>query len=332
MDARSHICPTGGDKYASEGQGEREIGRFAGRQLQLVTTSQMQRAGLSRNAISNRARRGRLHRMYHGVYATQPPPWSREQRWLGAVLSCGAGSMLSDWPASFHWQMATAVPDLSAHVTVVGGCRRNRPGITVHQRGPIDPRDYSVKDGIPITAPHLDAGAPRPAGKRDRAGGDGDAAESLGLLKRGRLAELVAERRGRPGVHKLAPLLGLEPRITRSDLELLFIPVVDIARLPRPLINHPVQVPGREWPLVVDLCWPDIRFVVELDSQRFHGDWERAEIDRDRDQLLALAGSSSQRFVRRVVTEDPAGSAERLRLLHAARCREVGAPVHLPVL
>ena len=62
--------------------------------------------------------------------------------------------------------------------------------------------------------------------------------------------------------------------------------------------------------------------VVEADSQRFHGDWERAEIDRERDQLLALAGWQSHRFVRRRLVEDRAGSAERLRLLIAARRAE----------
>ncbi len=64
--------------------------------------------------------------------------------------------------------------------------------------------------------------------------------------------------------------------------------------------------------------------VVEADSQRFHGDWERAEADRDKDQLLALAGWLCHRFVRRVVAADPVGSARRLRLLAEARARVVG--------
>jgi len=67
----------------------------------------------------------------------------------------------------------------------------------------------------------------------------------------------------------------------------------------------------------VDVVWPDLRMVVELDSQRFHGDWVAAERDRDRDQRLALAGWRCHRFVRRVVAGDPVGAAERLRLLAA---------------
>lgn len=323
MAARSRISLEAREKYASEDPIERRIGHFANRQLQLITTTQLHRAGLSDQAASHRATRGRLHRMHHGVYATHPPPWGREQRWLGAVLACGPGSMLSDWPAVHHWHLADEVPDLSPHVTVAGGGRRSRPGITIHQRGVIDPRDFALKDSIPITAPHLTLIHLSPVASAIELETMGVAAESLGLLKRGRLAELVHERHGRPGIHKLLPFLALEPRIARSDPELLFIPVVAQAGLPRPLLNHPIVVPGRPEPLIVDLLWPEIRLVVELDSQRFHGDWERAEIDRDRDQLLGIAGHACHRFVRRVVKEDPAGTAERLSDLYAVRCRQI---------
>ena len=59
-------------------------------------------------------------------------------------------------------------------------------------------------------------------------------AASAGFLKRHRLAELVAEHRGRPGIRRLEVLLALEPRLARSELELLFDPVWRGAGLPRP--------------------------------------------------------------------------------------------------
>ena len=89
--------------------------------------------------------------------------------------------------------------------------------------------------------------------------------------------------------------------------------------MPRPLQNHPIVVSGEPRPLVVDFAWPDVRLVVELDSQRFHGDWASAVRDRERDQLLALAGWEAHRFVRSAVEEDPAGAAARLGALHAMR-------------
>lgn len=92
----------------------------------------------------------------------------------------------------------------------------------------------------------------------------------------------------------------------------------------RPRVNFAIQIPGRSKPLIVDFAWPEIRMVVEADSQRFHGDWERSEIDRERDQLLALAGWLSHRFVRRKLVEDPSGSALRLRRLTDVRIAELG--------
>jgi very-short-patch-repair endonuclease len=151
------------------------------------------------------------------------------------------------------------------------------------------------------------------------------AAESLGLLKRRRLAELVDERRGRPGIGKLAGLLQLEPAIARSGLEVDVLPLWRIAGVARPLVNYPVRVPGKAKPLTVDFAWPEIRMVVEADSQRFHGDWERAEADREWDQLLALAGWACHRFVRRRIVADPSGSADRLRELTRIRIAELGA-------
>jgi very-short-patch-repair endonuclease len=105
---------------------------------------------------------------------------------------------------------------------------------------------------------------------------------------------------------------------------LLFLPIWREAGVERPRVNILIPVPGRQRPLTVDFAWPEIRMVVEADSQRFHGDWERAEADRDRDQLLALAGWVCHRFVRRRIKDDPAGSARRLRGLTEARIAELG--------
>lgn len=127
---------------------------------------------------------------------------------------------------------------------------------------------------------------------------------------------------------KLRSLVALEPALTRSDLELLFLPIWRGSGLPRPKVNFPIEVPTLLKPLEVDFAWPHLRMVVEADSQRFHGDWRQAEIDRERDQLLALTGWVCHRFVRRRIAEDPGGSATRLRLLAAARAAELGSSAH----
>ena len=118
---------------------------------------------------------------------------------------------------------------------------------------------------------------------------------------------------------RLAGLLAHETGLARSWPEVHFLPVCFLAGIPRPEQNHPVAVPVQPSPLVVDFAWPEIALAVELDSQRFHGDWAAAVRDRERDQLLALAGWECHRFVRGVVDADHVAAAGRLRSLHAMR-------------
>lgn len=81
------------------------------------------------------------------------------------------------------------------------------------------------------------------------------AAESLRMLDRLRLAELMDEHRGEPGIHKLVPLLEKEPAIVKSDLELLTIPVVHEAGVPtarrlRRLVDlRRDELAAQQWPL-----------------------------------------------------------------------------------
>ncbi|HET6831213.1 MAG TPA: type IV toxin-antitoxin system AbiEi family antitoxin domain-containing protein, partial [Solirubrobacterales bacterium] len=227
-DARQK-SPISWDK-STPGARDRAVATLASRQLRLITSSQLQRTGVSRNAIHNAARRGRLHRIHHGVYVTHPPPFSRNQRWLAAVLACGSEAALSHEPAAMLQGFLDA-GSLIPHVTVSGGRGRSRSGIVVH-RGAVDPRDYRRVDSIPCTSADrvlIDLAPTRDEAELERLL---VAAESLGLVKRGRLTALVEERRGHPGIARLASILALEPALARSDLEALFIPIWHLAGVP----------------------------------------------------------------------------------------------------
>ena len=320
MAGRGQIYTQGEAKAATGPERESQIAKLAARQLRLITARQLVGYGWSRTGIQRRFDAGRLHRLHQGVYAIHPPPYSREQKWLAAVLACGPDAYLCGPSCAQHWAVAE-IPSRTVHVCSPTRSGRSRQGITVRRRR-VDPRDVRIKDSIPCVSVDLVLIDLAP----DHTDAELEqilvAAESLGLLKRGRLAELIAERHRQPGIAKLARLLLLEPALTRSGLERLVLPICRLAGVDRPRINLPIAVPGRPKPLIVDCAWPDLRMVVEADSQRFHGDWRQAEIDRERDQLLALAGWQSHRFVRRRLVEDRAGSAERLRLLIAARRAE----------
>ncbi|MEO7198384.1 MAG: DUF559 domain-containing protein [Solirubrobacterales bacterium] len=299
---------------------EGEIARVVERQKSLITAAQFKSIGLTETGVRSRIVRGRLHRIHSGVYATHSPPYSREQLWLAAVLACGPGALLCGLPAAGHWGIIES-PPLTAHISLPSGRGRSREGLTVHRRS-VDPRDVRNKDGLPSTSVDVVLVDLAPTHAEAELESMLVAAESLGLLRRSRLAELVSSRRGRPGTGRLASILALEPAIIRSDLELLFMPIWREAGVDRPKVNFPISVVGGHV-LTVDFAWPQIRMVVEADSQRFHGDWERAAADRERDQLLALEGWVVHRFVRRRIKKDPRGTAERLRLLTAARIAEL---------
>jgi hypothetical protein len=310
MAGRGRLKHRIGDRAAHE----QRIGQIAARQQLLITHSQLLTVGLTRRMVGTRADDGRLHRLHIGVYAINPPPHAVRQRWMAAVLACGEGAALCGLSSAALQEIAE-IPTRQIHVRSPKRSGRGLTGIAVH-RGVVDPRDLRFFDGIPCVSadlalvdlarsldePHLEMILV--------------AAESKGYLKRERLGELISERRGRPGIPKLESLLELEPAIVRSDPEVLMLPIARMAGLRRPKVNFPIVVPGLERPLVVDYAWPEIRMVVEADSQRFHGDWERARADRERDQLLALAGWRCHRFTRDRF-EAQSWMAERLARLAA---------------
>ena len=107
----------------------------------------------------------------------------------------------------------------------------------------------------------------------------------------------------------LAELAVRDPHLTRSDLEVLFLALVDRLDLPRPRIN--VVVAGFE----VDFLWRDERLVVETDGAATHLTRAAFERDRRRDAAHTVAGYRVVRFTWRRVVEEPRDVAATLRAL-----------------
>jgi hypothetical protein len=141
------------------------------------------------------------------------------------------------------------------------------------------------------------------------------AADSRRILNRRRLQELIDGSPGRRGIRTLRSLFAAGPVRVRSDLETDVLLLCRRAGLPEPVVNGTVA--GLE----VDLHWPALRLVVEVDGWRFHGGRERANADRDRDQRLALTGWRVVRFTRDQLAAGPAECARRLAAL-----AETGTP------
>jgi hypothetical protein len=261
------------------------IARLAARQHGLITFLQLLAIGLSRAAITQRVRSGRLHRIHRGVYAVGHPHLSREGQWMAAVLAAGEGSGLSHLTAAVHlnaWRRAIKGID------VIGSRRRTLRGVRVHTYRNLDPRDLTIHRGIPVTTMartlvdltdvltehqlanviHEVAFRKRFSERATRAAMARAPGRKLGVLERA----LQAHASGSAG--------------TKSDLEDQFLAQLP-AGLPPPLVNAGVQTPTRQ--LEVDLLWPAERLIVEVDGPG-HARPRTQREDAERERLLNQAG------------------------------------------
>jgi very-short-patch-repair endonuclease len=288
----------------------RQLEASSARRRHLFTIAQAAAAEIPASTIRSRVAAGRVHRVFTGVYSFSPPPYERDRLWLAAVLACGSGSLLSDLPAACL--LGCAASALTPHVSVPGERGRELDGIVLHQRR-IAEGDRFVRLGIPCTSPArtiVDLATSLPIDALEQILVKAD---SLRILNRRRLDELVAGRRGRRGSAKLRSLLAGDPIRVRSEAELDFLRLCRRAGIDLPQVNVRVTVGSKTFE--VDFCWPDRRIVIEVDGYAFHGGRSRANADRDRDQLLAIAGWLVHRFTADQIRDDPDEVIRRLRVL-----------------
>jgi very-short-patch-repair endonuclease len=148
-----------------------------------------------------------------------------------------------------------------------------------------------VRAGIPTTTPErtlLDLATALPAGPLERAVNEADKRDLIDAEEFGLNLDRFA---GEPGVNALRTLL--DPytfRLSDSDLEVLFRPIAEAARLSTP--ETKVKVNGFE----VDFHWPELGLVVETDGLRYHRTPSEQKRDRLRDQAHTAAGLTPLRF------------------------------------
>ena len=268
---------------------------IAARQHGVATISQLRRDGLSEDAVLERVRTGRLHRVHRGVYAVGHPALSIEGRWMAAVLACGDTAALSHISAAALWRLLDP-RNGPVHVSVPGdGGRRRRSGIRVHRLVSLRPDQITRTRGIPVTT-------------SARTIADLRREVTPATLRRAiRQAEVLGLRTGLDEVSAL----------TRSELEDIFLRLCRRHRLPMPEVN--VRI-GR-WE--VDFLWRDRRLIVETDGYRYHRGPTAFEADHVRDLDLRAQGHDVLHLTYRQVTTAPSQVADILR-------RELDAPAPEP--
>lgn len=270
------------------------IASLAAAQHGVITTGQLRRLGLSIEAVSQRARRGKLHRLHRSVYAVGHAGLPREGQWMAAVLAIGADAVLSHRSAAELWSLLPFTAGFP-HVTVASGNgRRKRHGIRIHRSRTLAPSDRTLRLNVPVTTPTRTL---------------------LDLARVATPADLARARRQ-------AEFIGLpleESRLdgparrpvgsdrARTDLEQLFLRLCRRHRLPPPEVNATV---GR---YEVDFLWREERLIVETDGWAAHRGRVAFEEDRRRAAALALLGYELMRVTWRQVVDEPATVAAAIR-------------------
>ncbi len=185
--------------------------------------------------------------------------------------------------------------------------------------GPGQSSDVTLHEGIPLTNVVLtliDLACGLDPAQLERAVNEAD---RLDLIDPSTLRAALDAYAGRPGVARLRELLDRRTfRLTDSDLERLFLPLVAQAGMPLPLTRQ--RLNGFR----VDFFWPDLRLVVETDGLRYHRTPAQQARDQVRDQAHLAAGFTPLRFTHAQVRYE----AEHVRstLQAVARRLESGGP------
>jgi very-short-patch-repair endonuclease len=281
----------------------------------VVSRRQLLDLGLSRRAIQHRLARGRLHLVSSGVYAVGRPDLTQKGQWVAALLASGPSAMLSHRSAAALWGIGNEGREID--VTVRTASPRCRAGIRIYRRPTLADRDVTEGDGIAVTGlvrTFVDLASILKPRLVERSVNEADRLE---LIDPPTLRLELQPHRCEPGVRPLRALLDCRTfRLTRSELERLFLPIARRVGLPLPLTKQWVN--GFE----VDFFWPDLGLVVETDGLRYHRTPAEQARDRLRDQAHTAAGLVNLRFTHEQVRYEPGHvRSTLLAVLHRIEAR-----------
>jgi very-short-patch-repair endonuclease len=281
---------------------------------------------MSPKAIRHRLDSGRLHRLMPGVYAVGRPEVSERGRWLGAVLACGPGAMLSHGSAAALWGIreptkrgrgprSNWTPGF-VDVIVPGTAPRAHPGLRVHRRAGLRKGERRLVDSIPVTDPLstlVDIAVGLATADLERAVNE---AVQRDLVDPEAMRAELDRFPPRPGAGLMRRRLDRDTFVlTDTHLEQLFVPIARRAGLPLPQTQ--AWVNGRR----VDFFWPGLGLVVEADSLRYHRTAAKQSADARREQAHIAAGMTPLRFTHYQVRHEP----EYVRTILAATAGQIAA-------
>lgn len=283
------------------------------RQHGVISREQLMALGFGEEAIEHRLHRGRLYRLWKGVYAVGRSEVSREGLLMAAVLSCGPHACVSHHSAGWLWGMVEWRDRFD--VVVPTGVLRRRPRIRVHRRLGFATEGRSRVRGIPVTDPVatlIDLACELPDPLLERAIREADRRD---LFDPETLRTTLDDTRRRPGTGRLRSVLDAPTfALTDSELERRFLRLVHRANLSSPR----TQAWLNEYR--VDFYWPALGLVVETDGLTYHRTPAQQKEDRLRDQAHTAAGLTVLRFTAFQVNFEPERTITTLKAV-ASRLR-----------
>ncbi len=306
-------------RLANIGSGDYAIAALAERQHGVVSRQQLRELGLTDDMIDGRARSGRLHRTFRGVFAVGHRRVGRRGHMLAAVLACGEGMVVSHGSAAELLGLWDKRPVL-VNVTGPSQAGRKIDGVRWHRVSLPGSEETTLREGIPCTSVARTLV---------------DMAGSLGRTSLRRLVEQAAvlrlldipdvdrvlargRRRGAPQLRDILVAWRGEERLPRlrSLLEARLFPALVEAGLPRPQCNVKLRIDGECFE--VDLLWGVQRLVIETDGEETHGTRVAFHQDRRRDQVLCASGYRTARVTWRQLEDEPSALVARIeRMLKA---------------
>jgi very-short-patch-repair endonuclease len=293
-----------------------DLARVAGRQHGVVSHAQLNALGFTRAQIARRVAQGRLHRLFHHVYALGHRQIADRAHFRAALLSMGPTAFLSHRSAAAVWGLR-AVNLHAIELTVPGSGGRRRPGLTLH-RCQDEPHREDVRDHVELRVSSVPRLLIELASREEPK--ELERLVTLAVRKRllrpdardGRetIEAALARHQGRQGMRRLRAVLAtyLRTEDRKSQLERAF---------DRMLAEHPdLPAPQRNVHLGVwelDCFWPRHNLVVELDGRPYHVAVADMERDRIKDVALQRLGLTPLRFTDFRVEYDPSGVLEDVR-------------------
>ncbi|HEY6887388.1 MAG TPA: DUF559 domain-containing protein [Solirubrobacter sp.] len=221
---------------------------------------------------------------------------SREARWLAAVFAAGERAALSHLAAAELWRIAR----MRGPITVIAPRKVRIEGVRVYRCNRIDPRDVTIRNGIPVTTVARTIVDLAETLTVERLTNVMYEAAHWNRLDLDAVRACAARLIGRHGLAVLEEAIDAHLKGsagTKSDKEDAFHALLG-DDVPRPIAN--VKVLGYE----VDAYWPELRLVVEVDGPGHERPRARRR-DRKRDRDLRAAGYDVLRFTDVEIEREP---------------------------